>query len=247
MPNYLKSELYRLVRKKAFYFFLALCMLGPLFITLLTASSGGELYANTEFVFMAALNMWSFPFFIVPIMVSLLVSDEFTDGTFKNTVAYGISRNTFFYGKWIIELLFLIVCWMTTYISLTVSVFLILPNTGTSYFQDFTTSILGVLPLVLAALTVSHCLCFLTEKSLPHLVSYAVIIIVLPELYFRFAHGVPALREMVETLPLFPYAAANDLFWMKPNGLLLCWIIGTSYILLAFLVSTRWVKVKEFK
>ncbi|OBZ14933.1 hypothetical protein A8L34_13715 [Bacillus sp. FJAT-27264] len=247
MPNYLKSELYRLVHKKAFYFFLALCILGPLFITLLTASTGGELYANTEFVFKAALSMWSLLFFIVPIMVSLLVSDDFTDGTFKNTVAYGISRNTFFYGKWIIELLFLIVAWMLTYISLTASVFLMLLNTGTSYFLDFTSSILGVLPLALAALTVSHCLCFLTEKTLSHLVSYAVIIIVLPELYFRFTNGVPALKEVVEKLPLFPYAAANDLFWMKPNGLLLCWIIGASYVLLTFLVSTRRVNVKEFK
>lgn len=247
MPNYLKSELYRLVRKKAVSFFLALCILGPFFITVLTASTGGELYANTEFAFKAALSMWSLLFFIVPILVSLLVSDEFTDGTFKNTVAYGISRNTLFYGKWIIELLLLIVSWMVTYISLTASVFLMLPNTGMSYFLDFTYAILGVLPLVLAALTVSHCLCFLTEKSLSHLVSYVVIIIVLPELYFRFAHGVPALKEVVETLPLFPYAAAHDLFWKNPNGLLLCWIIGASYVLLAFLVSTKRVMVKEFK
>ncbi|WP_270168496.1 ABC transporter permease [Paenibacillus sp. SYP-B4298] len=247
MPNYLRSELYRLVRKKAVFVFLALCILGPLFITLLTASTGGELYANTEVTFKAALSMWSLPFFIVPILVSLLVSDEFTDGTFKNTVAYGISRSTFFYGKWIIEMLLFIVSWTITYSSLTASVFLILPNTGVSYFLDFTHSIFGVLPLLLAALTVSHCLCFLTEKSLPHLVSYVVIMIVLPELYFMFANRIPALKEVVETLPLFPYAAANDLFWMKPNGLLLCWIIGASYVLLALLVSTRRVMVKEFK
>lgn len=247
MPNYLRSELYRLVRKKAVSFFLALCILVPLFITLLTAFTGGELYAHTEFAFKAALSMWSLPFFIVPIIVSLLVSDEFTDGTFKNTVAYGISRSTFFYGKWIIELILLIVSWTITYISLTASVFLMLPNTGATYFLEFSYSILAVLPLLLAALTVSHCLCFLTEKSLPYLVSYVAIMIVLPELYFMFANRIPALNEVVEKLPLFPYAAANDLFWMKPNGLLLCWIIGASYVLLAFLISTRRVIVKEFK
>ncbi|MBP1995060.1 ABC transporter permease [Paenibacillus eucommiae] len=247
MSNYLKSELYRLVRKKAFYFFLAICMLGPLIVTLLTATTGGELYANTEFAFKSAMNMWSLVFIIVPIIVSFLVSDEFTDGALKNTVAYGITRSTVFYGKWIMELLFLGISWLVTYISLTASVFLLLQNNGTTHFMDFTASIAGVLPLVLAALTVSHCLCFLTEKPLPHLVSYALIIIALPELYFMFAHGIPAWREIVDRVPLFPYAAANDFFWMKSNGLLLCWIIGTAYVLLAFLTSARWVKTKEFK
>lgn len=247
MSNYLKSELYRLAHKKSVYFFLAICVLGPLLITLMTAKMGGEPYANTEFAFKAALNMWSLVFFIIPIIVSMLVADEFTDGTLKNTVSYGTSRSTIFYGKWFMELLFVVISWMVTYISLTASVFLILQNNGTTYFMDFTLSIAGVLPLVLAALTVSHCFCFLTENPMPHLVSYAVLIIALPELYYMFANGVPELREIVNMLPLFPYAAANDFAWLNPNGMILCWAIGGAYILLAFLISSRWVKLKEFK
>jgi len=247
MSNYLKSEWYRLVRKKSFYLFLVICLLGPLFITLLTVSAGGELYANTEFAFKAASGMWSLVFFIVPIIVILLVSDEFTDGTLKNTVAYGIASSTAFYGKWIMELLFLVISWLVTYLSLTASVFLLLQNNGTAYFMNFTSATAGVLPMVLAALTVSHCLCFLTEKPLPHLVSYMVLIVVLPELYYRFANGIPAFGEITDTLPLFPYAAANDSAWLKPNGLILCWTIGAAYILLAFLISARRVRLKEFK
>ncbi|GIP26550.1 hypothetical protein J23TS9_16800 [Paenibacillus sp. J23TS9] len=247
MSNYLKSELYRLVHKKAFYLFMAFCMLGPLLITLLTVSTGGELYATTEFAFKAALKMWSLVFIIVPIIVILLVADEFTDGTLKNTVAYGITRSTVFYGKWMMELLLLTVSWMATFISLTASVFLLLHNNGTTYFMNFTSSIAGVLPLILAALTVSHCLCFVTEKPLPHLVSYAVLIIALPELYYMFANGVPALSEVTDALPLFPYAAANDSAWLKPKGLILCWTTGTVYIILAFLISSRRVMLKEFK
>ncbi|WP_052409992.1 ABC transporter permease [Paenibacillus durus] len=247
MTNYLKSELYRLAHKKALYVFLAACVLVPLFMTLLTAATGTERYANTEFVFKSASNMWGLLFFIVPLMVSLIVADDFTDGTLKNTVTYGITRSTVFYGKWIMELLFWAIAWAVTYIVLALGVFLLLPNNGTSSFIGFTSSIAGVLPLTLAALAVSHCLCFLTGKLLTHLVSYAVIIIVLPEMYYMFANGVSALREVVNTVPLFPYAAAHDFAWLKPNGLILCWTIGMAYVLVAFMVSSIRVETKEFK
>ena len=247
MPNYLKSELYRLIHKKSLYVFLAACVLIPLFMTLLTVASGSEQYANTEFVFRAASRMWSLLFFILPLMVSMLLADEFADGTLKNTVAYGISRSTVFYGKWIMELIFLATAWVVTYAALAGSVFLLLPNNGIANFTAFTSSIAGVLPLALAALTVSHCLCFLSEKPMPHLVGYAAVIVILPELYYMFASEGSALGQLVQHVPLFPYAAANDFAWLAPNGLLLCWTVGAAYVLLAFLISTTRVKRKEWK
>jgi ABC-type transport system involved in multi-copper enzyme maturation permease subunit len=247
MANYLKSELYRLVHKKALYAFFAACVLIPLLVTLLTAASGGEQYANTAFVFMAASKMWSLLFYVLPLMVSMLVADEFADGTLKNTVAYGISRSTVFYGKWIMELLFMAVAWVFTYTSLTASVFLLLPNNGLSSFHTFTSSIAGVLPLALAALTVSHCFCFLSEKPMPHLVGYAVVIVLVPEFYYMFASPGSSLGQLVEKLPLFPYAAANDLAWLQNNGMLLCWTVGAAYVLLAFLMSARRVEKVEWK
>jgi len=247
LANYLKSELYQLVHKKAFYILLAACVLVPLSMTLLTTATGTERYANTEFVFRAASSMWSLLFFIVPLIVSVMEADDFTDGTLKNTLAYGISRRTVFYGKWVMELLLLVIAWTVTYIVLAASVFLLLTNNGTSSFMLFNSSIAAVLPLTLAALAVSHCLCFLTEKPVTHLMLYAVIMIVLPELYFRFANRVSELNQLVETVPLFPYAAANDFAWLKPNGFLFCWTVGLAYVLIAFLVSSRRVETKEFK
>jgi|GEM_PF-1950624 ABC-type transport system involved in multi-copper enzyme maturation, permease component len=247
MANYLKSEIYRLARKRALYALWAVCALAPVLITMFIAAYGTERYANTEFVFKVATSSWSLIFFVVPLVVSLLLMDEFADGTLKNTAAYGISRNKVFYGKWILELAVLAVAWVVTYISLITSVFLLLTNNGTSHFMEFNSSILGVLPLTLAALAVSHCLCFLIENSLTHLVSYAVLIIVLPELYYMLAKGMPALQEIVNHVPLFPYAAANDHAWTESNGMLLCWAVGTGYMIVAFLVSTKPVMRKEFK
>jgi len=247
MINYLKSELYRLVRNPSLYLFLSVCILAPVFMVLLTVSIGGERYANTEFVFKAASSSWSLVFYVVPVIVGMVMADDFTDGTFKNTIAYGTSRNTVFYGKWLMAVLVMAVSWTATYTALSSSAFLLLPNNGTSYFMDFTLSTAGVLPLILAALTVSHCLFYLTGKTMAHLVSYAVIMVAVPELYYRVGNGVPALLDVVERIPLFPYAAANDMDWFKPNGWVLCWTFGAAYTLLAFLSLSRRVARKEFK
>ncbi|KWX87995.1 hypothetical protein AMQ83_09575, partial [Paenibacillus riograndensis] len=73
MANYLKSELYRVVHKKALYFFLAACIWVPLFMTLLTAASGGDNYANTEFVFKAASDLWIVVVFIMCLIFVYLI------------------------------------------------------------------------------------------------------------------------------------------------------------------------------
>jgi len=247
MANYVKSELYRLARKRGVHYLLAACVLAPLLITLVTAANEGDLYSNTEFPFKFAMHSWSLLFFIVPLIVSLVVADDFTDGTLKNTVAYGVSRRTVFYGKWMVSLLLLLISWIVTYVVLTTCVFMLLSNNGTSNFTAFTSSIMGILPLSLAALTVSHCLFYLLEKVTPHFVSYVVIMIIVPELYFLLSRGVVTLEELVDRIPLFPYAAANDLIWLKPNGFLLCWIFGMAYVLVAFLLSSRSAERKEFK
>lgn len=246
MSNYLKSELYRLIRKKTLYLFLAICVLVPILMVMMTASVGSERYSNTEFVFKVASSMWSAVFFAIPLIVSIVISDEFTDGTLKNTVAYGISRSAVFYGKWIMSLLVMGVSWALTYLSLSGSAFLLLENNGTSFFASFTSSIPGVLPLTLGAMTVSHCLGFLTGKPIAHLVAYAVVMVILPEVYFMIGHGVPAMIELVDTVPLFPYAAANDIAWARPDGLILCWALGMVYACFAFLASTRLLARKDF-
>jgi len=247
MVNYVKSELYRLARKRGVHYLLAACVLLPLLITLVTAGNEGDMYSNTEFPFKFAMHSWSLLFFIVPLIVSLVVADDFTDGTLKNTVAYGVSRRTIFYGKWLGSLLLLVISWIVTYVVLTACVFMLLSNNGTSNFMAFTSSIMGILPLSLAALTVSHCLFYLLEKPTSHFVSYVVIMIIGPELYYFFSRSIASLAELVDRVPLFPYAAANDFVWLKPNGMLLCWIVGMVYILVAFLISSRLANTKEFK
>ncbi|MUT65228.1 ABC transporter permease [Paenibacillus sp. NEAU-GSW1] len=247
MANYLKSELYRLARKKALYVFFAIGIFAPVLLTMFTAAVGGELYANTEFVFKVTIGSWTLIFFVVPFIVSQLLMDDFSDGTLKNTAAYGIPRSTVFYGKWILELAVLAIAWIVTYASLTASAFLMLTNNGTTNFTGFNTSILGMLPLALAALAVSHTLCFLIENMLSHLVVYILMIIVLPELYYLLARAVPTLQEIVNSVPLFPYAAASDYAWTGSNGMLLCWAVGICYVAVAFLASAKPVMRKEFK
>lgn len=247
MMNYLKSELYRLSRKKSMYLFLSLCLVVPLIMTLMTLSANSENYTNTQFVFRFAQNAWSILIFITPIMVSLIQMDDFSDGTFKNMISFGLSRKTIFISKWLLSVLFLIVAGLLTYLTLTISVFTVLPNTGSGSYASFNASMLGVLPLVLAAVTVSHCICFLSGKIMMHALVYIFLMVLLPEFYYMYANIEPVLIAFVNKVPLFPFAALNDKLWQQQNGYLLCWALGLVYMFAAFLLSYRQVEVKEFK
>lgn len=247
MMNYLKSELYRLSRKKSIYLFFSICVIAPLMMTVMTLSANSENYTNTEFVFRFVHNAWSILVFIVPIIVSLIQTDDFTDGTFKNMISFGLSRKAIFISKWILSVLFLLAAWLLTYLTLTIGVFALLPNTGNSNFISFNFSMLGVLPLVLAAVTVSHCICFLTGKTMMHILIYLLLMMLLPEFYYMYANIEPVLMDLINKIPLFPYSALNDKLWRQPDGYLLCWALGLAYMLAAFLLSFRQVEVKEFK
>jgi ABC-2 type transport system permease protein len=247
MINYLKSELYRLLRKKSVYFFLILCLIVPLIMTVMTLSANSENYTNTEFVFRFVQNASSILIFIAPIIINLIQMDDFSDGTFKNMISFGLSRKTIFIGKWLLSVLFLLVAGILAYLSLTIGVFALLPNSGSSSYNSFNASMLGLLPLVLAAVTVSHCICFLSGKTMMHALVYIFLMMLLPEFYYMYANMEPVLMAFVNKVPLFPYAALNDKLWQQQNGYLLCWALGLVYMFSAFLLSYRQVEIKEFK
>lgn len=235
MLSYLKSELYRLSYKKSIYGLLAVSALFPVLMVFLTVSVQSKEYTNTEFVFRFTWMSYNLLFLIIPVIVGMIFSDEYKDKTLKNTVAYGINRNTVFFGKLVVEFLLIATSGILAYAALTISAFSLLPNNGTSNLEILTKSILGVLPLCLAALGVSHCLSVITKNMLSHIVSYVIFMLAIPNLVMNLAGFIPVLNSITF---LLPYIAISKYVWLQPNGLFLCWGLGTTYFLAAGLVGT---------
>jgi ABC-2 type transport system permease protein len=235
MLSYIKSELYRLSYKKSVYGLLAASVLFPLLMVCLTVSVQSKEYTNTEFVFRFAWLSYSLLFFIIPVIVGMIFSDEYKDKTLKNAIAYGIPRNTVFFGKLMIEFLCVAVSGILAYTALAISAFSLLPNNGMSNFKILTGSIAGVLPLCLAGLGVSHFLSVITKNTLTHIVSYVILMIAIPNLVMNLSGVLPVLNNVATFLP---YIAISKHVWLQPNGLLLCWGLGAVYLLAAGFAGT---------
>lgn len=244
MLSYIKSELYRLSYKKSVYGLFAVSVLFPLLMVCLTVSVQSREYTNTEFVFRFSWLSYNTLFLIIPVIAGMIFSDEYKDKTLKNAVAYGIPRNTVFFGKLVMEFLCMAASGILAYTALAISAFSLLPNNGTSNFKILTSSVAGVLPLCLAALSVSHCLSVITKNMLSHIVSYVILMIAIPSLVMNLAGILPVLNSAA---PFLPYIAISKYVWLQANGLLLCWGLGAAYFLAAGLAGTGLFAKSEIK
>ncbi|MEA5019560.1 MAG: ABC transporter permease [Gordonibacter sp.] len=108
MLNYLKSEWYRISHGKEIYVFVGiLCaiVLAANVLLRLMAATPDFPYATVRFSLSNVIASLGLLFFVAGIMVWVLFADEWKDGTFKNALAYGISRRNIFVGKCLVSVL----------------------------------------------------------------------------------------------------------------------------------------------
>jgi len=204
MVNYLKSEIYRIKLMK-FTYLLPLSLLLFIFAMLgLTYLVG---YNNASFIFTFTQSSLSAVLFLLPFLVNMIFADEYGNGTFKNSVAYGVDRKVLYFGKLIL---------MTSYAVLVSIVVLmlfifgtnILMENGTTYDIEsqrlFITAIFHSIPVFLAVLSFSHMLIFVTKKTSSHWAIYFLIIIGFPTLLARLQFGMDngVVNLLLSTTPM---------------------------------------------
>ena len=235
MLNYLKSEMYRVVRIKSTYRILLACLLMTLVPLIFTWYLGlGDpdfLYNNTKFVFSFSGKSLSIVLFILPFVANSLFADEYQNGTFKNSVAYGVKREVLYFGKLILSS---IICIMISVIILLIfvsSAEILLQNSGAVYRNDFLADIWHSVPLFLAGLTFSHMLNFITKKASTHIGIYIFIVTLLPNILAQLT-VVIAIPEMV--FRLFPDYLIQVKYWQTTTE----WFYCLGILLLYFLMTT---------
>ncbi len=106
MLNYLKSEWYRITRGKELYLLVGiLCaiVLAANVLLRVMAATPDFPYSTVRFSLSNLISSLGMLFFGAGLLVWVLFSDDRKDGTFKNAVAYGISRRSLFVGKCIVS------------------------------------------------------------------------------------------------------------------------------------------------
>ena len=107
MFNIIRSELYKTRHRKYPYILIGILSAFILFFVTVTAFQNRVNNANIGLgdVLLACVPLLSMGVYMTILIVDAVFSDEYKNQTMKNTVAFGISRTSLFFGKLIAELI----------------------------------------------------------------------------------------------------------------------------------------------
>lgn len=256
MLNYLKSEFYRIVRLKSVYITFAFCAAisllfnGALFYF---SNEVGFRYSTTKFSFSTIYVNMPFLIYIVYMICSVVIDDEFKSRTLKNSVAAGIKRNTIYFGRFIIEL----VIGMIFYILLNALHIMLglalLENSGAQYLHILIRSLVACIPIYIACAAICHCLYYILNNAINVIFAFVVIVTLIPKAIGLAGMKIGFLGKINEWLLSSMLEAKWDeaynltLTWDTTNGFIRCYIAGMIGIIVFSVIGSILFNKKELK
>lgn len=248
MLNYLKSEFYRILHGREIYSATAalagLTVLMNLVLFAFDRLTPDFPYATVTF----SLNMMtgSMPMLLMAglIIVLFLFSDEYKNGTLKNTISYGISRNAFFTGK-------CIACAVAAFLSMLVvlavyigSAYLLLNAEGSMPVRQLLTGTAVNLPAAFASVILASALCCRFKKETAVVLWWLGIIWWLPMVCFFLGLKIESNERISEWMPwnYLKYEVSVNMsgyscLWDTPEGVAKCLIAGSIGILVFYVAG----------
>lgn len=256
MLNYLKSELYRVVRLKSVYmtfvFSAAILLLfnGALFYF---RNTEGFRYATTKYSFSAIYTSMSILIYIVFMICSVVIDDEFKSRTLKNSVAAGVKRNTLYFGRFIIELVIGMIFYVLLnglHILLGLS---LLENSGSEYLHILIRSLIAGIPIYIACAALCHCLYYILDNAYNVISIFVVIVTVIPKAIEFAGMKISFFNKLNEWIISSMLETKWDetynltLTWDTTNGLIRCYIGGMIGIIVFSVIGSTLFNKKELK
>jgi len=186
-----------------------------------------NLTANLDFILVCAL-----------VIVALLFSGEKKNGTLKNSLAYGVSRNDMFVGKCIVcsiaGMLSMIVI-LVVYIA---SSYLLLDNTSILPMQILLKGICFTIPSAIASIVLAVTLFSICDSEITAIIWWLGIMYLVPTIFYYIGFRVELFSLISEWMPenfLSKEVAINlsgyDCLWDTSYGAIRCLVSGIAGIL----------------
>lgn len=257
MNNFLKSEMYKLTRRTYPY---TLVIIGVIIAILINV---GVWYSQAvvhipftitgEDLLMAGLYMMaSIVWYIIIFTTDIGFSGEWRNNTMKNTVSYGTSRYTIFFGKCIINLIILfigIVAVSAVYMLTNYICFKADGSLTASVYEEYFLRFAAMTPLMIAGQTMASSLCMFFSTDLLWCGIYAVIVALLPNgimLIGAIFDDVEAIQIIYNHLPT---VCLTQLAWFEVNAELVTkslWIAAVV-LFVPMIISLLVFNKKEIK
>ena len=196
MLNYVKSELYKTVRRKYFWWLLLICSALGVGVNVLlffmahsTDMINGTLDATFSLAMVGAMAM-SVSYVCPLMMTDIVFSEEYKHQTMKNSVSYGFSRSEIFFGKFIAEFIVSIVALVVIFGAFTASAFLLLGSTDAAVTAEIThvyfVRLFLMLPLWIWSLALSHTIVFFVRNNTFFALASVGVLMILPMVFNNY-------------------------------------------------------------
>lgn len=246
MLNYLKSEFYRLFRNKGYYIF------GGIFSGLIIFASvmlyafnrEGFPYATEAFLYGNILAFMPVAFVFTYSIIQFVVSDEMKEGTLKNTVAYGISRDNIYFGKLFVEIAaLLLVAVVTVLVSLASGRLLLSPVDA--HRGWYLKGVFASAPLILAAVTTFHALALWSESQ-SRIMGFYLLVYLLPVVICYYMGGrFEWAGWIMKHCPFYQISRVTNEF--TTQKIIEYWISGMAYTAVFIGIGYALFQKKEIK
>ena len=259
MLNYLKSEFYRNINTKGNYIFLFGSMAFVIFINValgLYANSQIDFpYGTTYFSLSSFYNFMDLLIIISIFLVSLINGQEFKNHTLKNSIAFGISRSQIYLGKFLMEVIICTINLVLISSAYAIAAYLMLEDSGIVYLKDFIQAITACFPLLLVSVSAAHCFYFIFDDEKSALATWAIIIILIPDLVEMAGRKISILGKISKWMPWNMVGNATFdseskrmiMSWSSQEGFIKCFIVGIVGLIIFYIIGLMIFKKREIK
>lgn len=262
MMNYIKSELYRIVRLKGIYLLSGICtalLVGANVVLWFFGRGGNFAYNNTEFAFMMVWTSLNAVFFLTLCMGSIIFGDEYKNKTISNSIAFGYSRIFLYFGKLLVGLIVSVVALTAVLGVFIISAYLLLEDSGIDALLRLLRAIGAGAPVLLTGEVAAITFCFLTETASGSTWSWMGLMIGVPMISELLGMRLAFFEKLTKWLAyevlqnnqilMYEEGAAGEVVmaWMTREGLarmILSGVIGIAVFLLWGVIGLRRKEIK---
>jgi ABC-2 type transport system permease protein len=259
MYSYVKSEIYRIIRYRATYLFIVICSLLLLSSNIVLAAvkhaDKSFPWATTYFSFSNVYSNMAMVYVLCIMVAIMIFGNEHSNHTLKNSVSYGISRGTLFFGKYLVEILYSVFAFVIIIGVHVISGYLLLENSGIDDFNTLIRTCIASFPLLMVGLAVTNCFAFINDGSNGAISAACGIIIVLPlitnllgmkfDVFAEFGKVLP--WNILNSIEFGPVKDTLRMYWDTSAGLRNCYIIGLIQIIIFSFIGYVVFNKKEVK
>lgn len=236
MIKSIHSDLYRSFNRM-YMFVLIICIAGLSIIVNIALSTSRPEIASVSSSWGLALNLLTFPMFLLPMLVDIVFAEEYKEHTLKNTVAFGTNRAILFISKNITIILLGILLAAITFAVWCGSSLILLNHdahfTG-AFISDFFMRVGASCVDYVACIAVASFVAVLLKRSSLFVFAYYGVIFFMKYVFMLFK--VPFLNKYLlsEQIAVFGQGSAAQI----QNSLLVCLVTLAVFIALG-LVSFK--------